>query len=268
MAPSGPLTVIDSNGEQATAETRPVHGDTRAVVRLASGRIVVVPVDALEQQDEHTYRLSLPFTALELEQDDQLRMDPEQTQVIPMSSIAAANATAIVGAATTDTGVSASVETAESAVIPVIEEHVSVSKRVVETGGVRIRKVVQERPQTFQESLLREQVDVERVPVNRMVEGDPPGVRQEGDTLIIPLVEEVLVVERRLLLREELRVTRRQETLDQAQTVLVRSEDVVIERFDGEGNTVPQDDRVVAPAAEGVATTNLPAATNNTPPTV
>ena len=84
--------------------------------------------------------------------------------------------------------------------------------------------------------------------------------------MIIPLVEEVLVVERRLLLREELRITRRQETRSEAQTVTVRSEDVVIERFDREGTTITQDNPVAAaPNAAEVATTprNVTATTSN-----
>ena len=59
--------------------------------------------------------------------------------------------------------------------------------------------------------LFREDCDVERVPIKRMID-QPAEVRQEGDTLIIPLMEEVLVVEKRLMLREELHIRRRRET--------------------------------------------------------
>ncbi|MGI8743084.1 MAG: DUF2382 domain-containing protein [Bryobacteraceae bacterium] len=64
-------------------------------------------------------------------------------------------------------------------------------------------------PSAF-EPLFREDCDVERVPVKRMLD-QPVEIRQEGDTLIIPLMEEVLVVEKRLMLREELHIKRRRE---------------------------------------------------------
>ena len=59
--------------------------------------------------------------------------------------------------------------------------------------------------------LFREDCDVERVSVKRMID-KPAEIRQEGDTMIIPLMEEVLVVEKRLMLREELHIRRRRES--------------------------------------------------------
>jgi stress response protein YsnF len=55
-------------------------------------------------------------------------------------------------------------------------------------------------------------------------------IRQEGDTLIVPLAEEVLVVEKRVFVREEVRITRRREQVREPQQVPVRREDVVVER--------------------------------------
>ena len=51
-------------------------------------------------------------------------------------------------------------------------------------------------------------VEVERVAVGRtLAEGEtPPQTREEGDTLIIPVVEEMAVVVKRLVLREEVRL--------------------------------------------------------------
>jgi uncharacterized protein (TIGR02271 family) len=85
---------------------------------------------------------------------------------------------------------------------------------------------------------VREQVDVERVPVGRMLD-EPAQARQEGDTWIIPLMEEVLEVKKRFLLKEEVRITRRSETVNSPQSVTLRSEDVVIERF-GQEQTARQ----------------------------
>lgn len=58
--------------------------------------------------------------------------------------------------------------------------------------------------------LFREDCDVQRVEVKRIID-KPAEIRQEGDTLIIPLMEEVLVVEKRLMLREELHIKRRRD---------------------------------------------------------
>ncbi|HZU25874.1 MAG TPA: DUF2382 domain-containing protein [Bryobacteraceae bacterium] len=62
-------------------------------------------------------------------------------------------------------------------------------------------------PITFSDPLFTEKVHVENVPVNRLVDG-PVQVRQEGDVTIIPVVEEVITVQKRLLLKEEIRITR------------------------------------------------------------
>ncbi|HEX2185094.1 MAG TPA: DUF2382 domain-containing protein, partial [Chloroflexota bacterium] len=76
-----------------------------------------------------------------------------------------------------------------------------------------------------------EEVTIERVPVNRVVEGPIP-VRYEGDTMIVSVLEEVLVVETRLLLTAELRITRRRTETHQPVPVTGRREDVTVERVD------------------------------------
>jgi len=119
----------------------------------------------------------------------------------------------------------------EAIVLPVIREELDIGKRMVETGGVRIRKVVREREELVEQSLLHEKVHVERVPVNRVLD-EPVGVRHQGDTMIIPVLEEVLVLEKRLVLKEELHVTRELVSKIEAQRITLRSEDVLVERID------------------------------------
>jgi len=119
----------------------------------------------------------------------------------------------------------------EQIVLPVVEEELEVHKRVVETGGVRLRKIVREREEVVEEPLLREEVHVERVPVNRVIDS-PIGSRQEGDTLILPILEEVLVVEKRLMLKEELRITTKRRTTSEPQHFTLRSEEAVVERLE------------------------------------
>jgi uncharacterized protein (TIGR02271 family) len=123
---------------------------------------------------------------------------------------------------------------AASVVIPVMAERLDVSRRVTETGTVRLRKVVQEREELVEQPVTRETVTVERVPVNRVVDG-PVAPRQEGDTLILPVLEEVLVVERRLVLKEEVRVVRTRVTEPTSQRVTLRTEQIVVER-DGDAD--------------------------------
>jgi uncharacterized protein (TIGR02271 family) len=116
-------------------------------------------------------------------------------------------------------------------VLPVMEETLDVQTRRVETGRIRIRKVVHAREEFVDPPLLRDEVEIERVPINRVVEGPLP-VRYEGDTMIISLLEEVLVVETRLLLTEEVHITTRRTETHTPERVTLRHEDVTIERID------------------------------------
>jgi len=119
------------------------------------------------------------------------------------------------------------------AVVPVIEEELRVGKRVVETGRVRVTKTVREHEEVVDEPLMREEYDVERVPIDEFVDG-PVGPRHEGETLVVPVLEEVLVVEKRLVVREELRITRKRTEERRPQRVKLLSEEVSVERTDAD----------------------------------
>ena len=90
-------------------------------------------------------------------------------------------------------------------VIPVIEEQITFDKQVIESGKVRISKRIVEHEELVDVPIFREEVDVEHVPINQFVD-TPPQVRQEGDTMIIPVVQEQVFYQKRLLLVEELHV--------------------------------------------------------------
>ena len=84
-----------------------------------------------------------------------------------------------------------------------------VGKRRVETGRVRISVVTDLEERLVRETLRSERVEVERVEVGReLAPGEPaPSLRRASDgTLVVPVLEEVLVVERRLVLRQEIRL--------------------------------------------------------------
>ena len=85
------------------------------------------------------------------------------------------------------------------------------------------------RVEQIDEPLTTEEVVVERVPVNRPVD-EAPTIRHEGDTLVIPLLEEVLVVEKRLVLREEVHVRKVHKEVHSPQEVSLRSEEIEITR--------------------------------------
>ena len=119
---------------------------------------------------------------------------------------------------------------AEVLVVPLVQETLQVTKQEVVTGGVRLTKRVIEREEIVDEALLKQDVHIERVAINQMVT-EAPQARQEGDTFIVPLLEEVLVVEKRLFLKEEVRITRTQSEVHQPQTVTVRTEEAILEEI-------------------------------------
>ena len=92
----------------------------------------------------------------------------------------------------------------DEVIVPLQAEQVEVARKQTTTGRVVI-STVKTREEAIDEMLATEHADIERVSIGRIVESMPE-VRYEGDTTIIPVVEEVVVVERRLLLKEEVRV--------------------------------------------------------------
>jgi uncharacterized protein (TIGR02271 family) len=200
MNPPVVVRVTDPQGVHGTIDTAawPLDGRRAEVpVSLEGGLQVWVPVQMLVREGEGRYAVPVALADLKRRANADAREPP--------------------------------------LVLPVIEETLVVETRPVETGRVRIRKVVHEREELVDEPLLREEVAIERVPINRVVEGPIP-VRSEGDTMIVSVLEEVLVVETRLLLKEELRITRRRTETHRPVPVTVRRADVSIERVDRERN--------------------------------
>lgn len=113
--------------------------------------------------------------------------------------------------------------------VPVVREEIAVTKQQRESGKVVVHVTPSVRREVVDLPVAEEQVEVVRVPVNRQVEAAEP-VRQEGDVTIFPVYEEVLVVERRLMLREEVRISRRRTVRHEKQEVELRSEQVHISR--------------------------------------
>jgi uncharacterized protein (TIGR02271 family) len=166
-------------------------------IRLDNGQQLLVPTEMLVRQQDGSYYLSL--RPLEVEQFRRRDADSSETLVVP-----------------------------------VIVEELEVQKRIVETGKVRITKVVHERETIVDEPFFRDEVEVERVLINRVVDASVP-VRYEDDTMIVPIMEEVLVVEKRLVLKEELYIRKRRVETHRPQQVMLRSEEVRVERLEATG---------------------------------
>jgi uncharacterized protein (TIGR02271 family) len=117
--------------------------------------------------------------------------------------------------------------------IPLVQEALSVGRRKFETGqGVRVHKTVSEETWRIDDAVLRQQLDIEHVPVNAWVDGELPVQRHEGATLVIPVLEEVLVVEKRVRLKEEIRITPHTHSEPVSSTVVLRTQQAAVERFD------------------------------------
>jgi len=187
--------------------------DARIAVRLTSGQIVLVPPDLMVLQKDGSFHLDLSASEL-------LNFETEHAS------------------AQTST-VERYDQAGDSVVVPVVAETVEVAKRRVESGRVRVEKTVKTTEQTVKDSLTHEDVEVERVPINKVIEA-PMGNRQEGDTLIVPVLKEVLVVEKRLMLVEEVRITRRKVEQPFSQTVPLRVESVVVERVESADQEKPE----------------------------
>jgi uncharacterized protein (TIGR02271 family) len=120
-------------------------------------------------------------------------------------------------------------EESQAAAIPVLEETLRVDRTVSETDRVLIRTSVLERTEYADLELHSGEATIERVPVGRVVDA-PPAIRQEGNTIIVPVLEEIMVVERRLLLKEEIHIRHQEVVQHICQPVRLRSEEVSLER--------------------------------------
>ena len=188
--------VQDKDGVWGTVVSGSPHlfsNAAQVVVQTESGQQFLVPTDLLVQQPDGSY--ALPLRLAELERS----------------------------------GSEPSVHQDEPVVVPVLVEELDVQKRPVETGKVRITKVVHERETIVDEPLWRDNVAVSRLPMQRVVDGPVP-VREENGTTIISVVEEVLVVEKRWMLREEIHIRKQRVETHQPQRITLRSEEVQVER--------------------------------------
>ena len=185
--------VWGKDGLRGTLLPSSAHDPSQVGVRLDSGQQLLVPAEMLVlQQDGSTY---LPLSPADIE-SYRHRHGADEAMLV----------------------------------VPIIEEEIDVQTQQVETGKVRITKAVHEREVVVDEPLQRDEVEVERVPIERLVEEAIP-VRYEGDTMIVSVMEEVLVVEKRWMLKEELHIRKQRVERHQPQRVTLRREEARVEHI-------------------------------------
>jgi stress response protein YsnF len=115
--------------------------------------------------------------------------------------------------------------------IQLVEESVSVEKERVLTGRVRVSTSSTEVEELAQATLAGKRVEVTRVRIEREIDALPE-TRVEGDTTIIPVVEEIMVIEKRLVLVEEIRIRQIVTSEDVSVPVTLRKQTGTVERID------------------------------------
>lgn len=126
---------------------------------------------------------------------------------------------------------SESIDVGEKHVLQVIQEQIDIQKVVVETGVVRVRKIVHEQTDTVDIPLISDEVIVTRLPIDKIVSDVFPS-RQEGDTLIIPVFTEIFI--KQIILVEEVHMTTRRSLNNTTQQVPLKREEVIVDRYDPE----------------------------------
>ncbi len=227
------LLVTDRDGVRGFVDVSadgwtPAHSETQ--IQLSDGGSVRVPTSLLTALDDTNYFLSCSIADLQ---------HPNGSMVGPVVGSMLGTAVTELPAAdaedadAADTGVRSIpevvVRSETVATVPVVAETLHVHKELRETGSVQVSKQVHVREEQVAVPLLREDLEIVRVPMHRVVDGPVP-VRQEGDTTIYSVLEEVLVVEKRLVVREELHVRVRRSEHVETQSVQLRTEEVTVER--------------------------------------
>ncbi|HSI32816.1 MAG: YsnF/AvaK domain-containing protein [Phycisphaerae bacterium] len=189
-------TVLGPDGLRATLlSATPLGPD--AEIQLDTGERLRVPAAMLSGQPDGCYRLAL--TRSQLSALTLLNSDKNVAQVT------------------------------QSVTLPVVEEQITVDKRQVETGRLAVRITPQVRREVIDVPVTEQTLEVERVPVGRFVPATEPP-REEGDVTIVPVYEEVVVVERRIMLKEEIRIRRRKTQRHERHEIELRSEEAQVVR--------------------------------------
>lgn len=246
----GTVTGTQRQGSTEMLEVRPDQGQ-------AEGGIVLIPVDYVAQVLQNTVLLNVSCeeaTRLGSPLDQQSAPVPTvrgtnqpsaATQLggeglqpyaaTAQSAPVAANREALPSAGLTE------IEAGQTLTVPVVEETLVPVKTWQEAGVLEVRKTVQTITQELDVPVRYEEATLERVPVNRVLaEGEAVAARQEGDTLIVPVIHEEVVVTKRRVLVEELRITKQVRTITRHFAEPVQREEVEISHQGLDAQTMDQ----------------------------
>ena len=114
---------------------------------------------------------------------------------------------------------------------PLYAEDLTVSKRQIPGDVVQVGTITRENECFVDETLNHERVQIDRIPIGRQVDAVPP-VRQEGNTTILSVVEESIVIERRLILKEEVHIRRLHGSERHQEAVILRKQEAAVTRIE------------------------------------
>lgn len=115
-------------------------------------------------------------------------------------------------------------------VLPIVEERLTISKELIETGKIQIRKRVSEDEVSINIPVILEGYEVQRKPGSPQLLLRYPHIRHEGDNIIIPVVREVIVTEKRYEVVEEIHLTKTISSVPHLQQVVLKKESVEVNR--------------------------------------
>lgn len=136
----------------------------------------------------------------------------------------------------------------QDVVVPIYQEQASFSKRRIVTARVKISRVTHKSEKLLTETLAQQRVKIDRIPIGKLIDAVPK-IREKGDAIIIPIVEEIPVVKHRLVLVEEVWVRRVRRKENHRERVTLRCQKAVVTRD-------PVEPPVAAEATERIVNTN------------
>lgn len=119
-------------------------------------------------------------------------------------------------------------------IIPVVEEEVVIGKKIIKKGTVLIEKKIREEDNPVEMSVTSEVINIEHIPQNQIIDSRPD-IRHEGGTIIIPVIKEIIV--KKLMLVEEIRITKEIRTDMVRNNITLKKEEVSISRKEQSANS-------------------------------
>jgi uncharacterized protein (TIGR02271 family) len=239
-------TVMSVDGAFGRVESEAAEqheGELKVLVRFENGERLWVPADRLILQEDGSFQMQVSFAELSVQHTqptvvarpadlDQLlatAVPMDATQVMPRVS---ATEQAPPPSPAPTPAAPQPADELEKPYFPPVPELPAESEPEA-FDRVQVSRVVDSYREDIGVPLMREEVDIRRVPINEYVDEAPP-IRYEDDRIIIPVVEEVLTVEKRLLVKEEVVVTKRRTQVADEQRVVRQRTHVVAAPVAGE----------------------------------